>query len=139
MIIQSSLFCSKSLILKKDHEWLAHIALYKRVTWANRSRHSIWVICSLFEQCEWFACYSSIVSDWLVIQVNRSQKTSNSSKNSYFLYVFDSFSSFYAQVGIDIISQLSPILWDYPFKPSYCIRIWYNFIIFRNLWSLSYV
>ena len=31
-LIRSSLFRSKSLILKSDHEQFAHVALYKRVT-----------------------------------------------------------------------------------------------------------
>ena len=45
----------------------------------NRSRHSL---------------EKSDVSDSLVIQANCSQKASESLKITYFLYVFDSFSSF---------------------------------------------
>ena len=39
--VGNSLFHSKSLILKCDHEQFAHVALYKRATWVNRSRCSL--------------------------------------------------------------------------------------------------
>ena len=35
--VGNSLFCSKSLILKSDHEWFANIALFKRATWESKS------------------------------------------------------------------------------------------------------
>ena len=54
-LIRSLLFCSKSLIFRSFRERFTHITLYKRVN------------CSLKK---------SGVSDSLVIQVNRSQRTS---------------------------------------------------------------
>ena len=48
--VGNSLFHSKSLILKSDHEQFAHVALYKRATWVNRS------LCSLKKSdVSWFA------------------------------------------------------------------------------------
>ena len=66
LLIRSLLFRSKSLTLKSDHEQFAHITLYKR---------AMWMICLCFKQ------------------IARKERAIRS-KNSYFFYVFDSFSSF---------------------------------------------
>ena len=92
LLIRSLLFCSISLILKSNHEQFAHIALYKRVTMNNS-------LMSLFkkEPCEVL----------LVIRANHLQKRSNLLKKSYFLYVFDSFSPFYAQKRIAPVAPVT--------------------------------
>ena len=79
--VGNSLFCSKSLTLKRDHEWFTHVALYERATVSH-------------------------VSHLLVIQANSLQKQVICSKNSYFCYVFDSFPSFYAQERIADVALL---------------------------------
>ena len=68
-----SLFRWKSLILKSNLEWFAHVTLYKRATWVNSSLPSL-------KRAMW------------VIRANCSQKTSESLEKFIFLYLFHQFS-----------------------------------------------
>ena len=104
------LFWSKSHILKSDCERFALVSLIKRATMryllpsifkSDREHHSC---CSLqrsdCEQIALFVLFAhdsskslSKTSDLLMIRANRSKNEWFAPKNSYFLYVFDSFSN----------------------------------------------
>ena len=85
--IRSLLFHSKSLIWKSNCKWFSHVALYKRVMWANRS-------CSSLKKSD--------VNDSLMIRENCSWKTSE--KFVFFIW-FLQFSPFFRPK-----SKLLPLL-----------------------------
>ena len=98
-LFRSSIFRSKSLILKIDHERFAHVALYKEQPWTN---HEQFTHIALYRRanCSRHSLKKSDVSDLLVILSNSLQKTSDSLEKFVFLYVFDSFSHFLSSRAI---------------------------------------